>query len=411
VKFTMSGAPVIARDLQDLPAEARTAVAIPEGWEAIAALCRRIDQPALVGLTVDRIVAEIPAYASSEVPPADLYASVDHNLEMILFGVMAHRGPTPQELEVRRELGHRRALQALPVEALLSAYHVGFRELWAELVRQAENDGNATGLLLSAATTTWSWIHEVTEAVANSYRQTVTLREAAAQGTRQRLLEMMLLGDTESAEARSLTEAAGFDPQRSFTAVAIAIDVADSLSPADFEERLARVAGLQRLGMRGRSVVLLAQDKDDSQLGLGLRGAFNNAVGIGLRRPGLAGARESIFDAERAMGVAANGSGFAMFVDCWPAATARQERHRLEPVIARSVSAITSNPTLAESVRAFADSGFSLTGAARALHVHPNTLAYRLDRWERLTGWNPRTWEGLEKSMVCLELSTTSSQT
>ena len=81
------------------------------------------------------------------------------------------------------------------------------------------------------------------------------------------------------------------------------------------------------------------------------------------------------------------------------------------PVIARSVSAISSNPTLADSVRAFADSGFSLTGAARALHVHPNTLAYRLDRWERLTGWNPRTWEGLEKSMVCLELSTTSSQT
>jgi DNA-binding PucR family transcriptional regulator len=44
----------------------------------------------------------------------------------------------------------------------------------------------------------------------------------------------------------------------------------------------------------------------------------------------------------------------------------------------------------------------SATAAARSLHVHPNTLTYRLDRWHRLTGWDPRTFDGLERSMLVL---------
>jgi DNA-binding PucR family transcriptional regulator len=31
-------------------------------------------------------------------------------------------------------------------------------------------------------------------------------------------------------------------------------------------------------------------------------------------------------------------------------------------------------------------------------------VKYRLDRWEQLTGWDPRTWDGLTASMVALGL-------
>lgn len=46
---------------------------------------------------------------------------------------------------------------------------------------------------------------------------------------------------------------------------------------------------------------------------------------------------------------------------------------------------------LVDSLRAYIDSNFSLTGAARAMHVHNNTILYRLERIRDLTGRDPRT--------------------
>ncbi|HEX6354046.1 CdaR family transcriptional regulator [Actinophytocola sp.] len=47
-------------------------------------------------------------------------------------------------------------------------------------------------------------------------------------------------------------------------------------------------------------------------------------------------------------------------------------------------------PALRATILAWCDSGFHLVNAARALHVHRNTLIYRLGKIERITGRNPR---------------------
>jgi carbohydrate diacid regulator len=47
-------------------------------------------------------------------------------------------------------------------------------------------------------------------------------------------------------------------------------------------------------------------------------------------------------------------------------------------------------PALRATALAWCDSGFHLVNAARALHVHRNTLIYRLGKIERITGRNPR---------------------
>jgi DNA-binding PucR family transcriptional regulator len=60
---------------------------------------------------------------------------------------------------------------------------------------------------------------------------------------------------------------------------------------------------------------------------------------------------------------------------------------------------------LADAVEAFADHGLSVVAAARALHVHPNTVIYRLGRWQTLTGWDPRTFRGLALSIASLRLT------
>ncbi|WP_297738340.1 helix-turn-helix domain-containing protein [Mycobacterium sp.] len=45
-----------------------------------------------------------------------------------------------------------------------------------------------------------------------------------------------------------------------------------------------------------------------------------------------------------------------------------------------------------------------LSIATSAKDLHPNTVTYRQDRWQHLTGWNPRSLDGLLNSVVGLNL-------
>ncbi|MHD0282236.1 helix-turn-helix domain-containing protein [Rhodococcus aetherivorans] len=74
-------------------------------------------------------------------------------------------------------------------------------------------------------------------------------------------------------------------------------------------------------------------------------------------------------------------------------------------MLAKGAEIAARHPHLAEAVSAFAQSGFSASAAARRLHLHPNSLAYRLERWQQLTGWDLRTVDGLVRSMVAPALS------
>jgi DNA-binding PucR family transcriptional regulator len=59
------------------------------------------------------------------------------------------------------------------------------------------------------------------------------------------------------------------------------------------------------------------------------------------------------------------------------------------------------NTQLIDTLRAYIDANFSITPAARALHIHNNTLLYRLDRVRQLTGRDPRN----PRDVVFLALS------
>src|SRR3954447_20722574 len=59
------------------------------------------------------------------------------------------------------------------------------------------------------------------------------------------------------------------------------------------------------------------------------------------------------------------------------------------------------NTQLTASLRAYIDANFSITRAARAMHIHSNTLLYRLQRVRELTGRDPRN----PRDIVFLALS------
>ncbi|MDX6234234.1 MAG: hypothetical protein QOH68_3331, partial [Nocardioidaceae bacterium] len=67
-------------------------------------------------------------------------------------------------------------------------------------------------------------------------------------------------------------------------------------------------------------------------------------------------------------------------------------RDRLDAVLVP----LEDGPDLIATLEAYLASDFDRRGAAAALHVHPNTLDYRLRRVAELTGLDPSTTKGLQ---------------
>jgi carbohydrate diacid regulator len=61
-------------------------------------------------------------------------------------------------------------------------------------------------------------------------------------------------------------------------------------------------------------------------------------------------------------------------------------RHRLQEAVLRQLIDSTDWPDLRSTAIAWCENGFNLVAAAEALHIHRNTLLYRLSKIERLVG-------------------------
>jgi carbohydrate diacid regulator len=85
------------------------------------------------------------------------------------------------------------------------------------------------------------------------------------------------------------------------------------------------------------------------------------------------------------------------------AAVGQRSRARLVELVAGPLRDQPDWPDLRRTLIAWCESGFNLVGTARALHIHRNTLIYRLQKVERLTG---RSWRdhraGLTLYLACL---------
>ncbi|HVL32494.1 MAG TPA: hypothetical protein VM600_02820, partial [Actinomycetota bacterium] len=310
---------------------------IPPGWQPIAALAARVTAriDELTEYMTDCIQREIPAYTgSAAVPRADLRASVYRNNEMMLAGIAVHREPAPSELEVRRALGHRRALQGVPVEALIQAYHVGYRELWQALVQEAENepDAKTSSLLLTAATTVWEWVHKVTNAVAEAYRETTRDREILEAGVRQRFVEMIVAGHTDLEECQELARSLGFDPDGPFRALYTEPSGFVGGEASALQNELGAAGGAHLCIVRASRLLVLSQGEAlEDLVTLTHRVVPGAPVGVGSLREGLTGAQLSIGDAERTITLARARGTVRRFDDDWLLATLTKAQERLGP--------------------------------------------------------------------------------
>lgn len=366
---------------------------------AVARVCDRaaVALDELTAECVRHIRAALPVY-ESRVPVSEHEAVVREQLSLRLQVVSGSRGLDRADLALADELARRRARQGVSAGVLVDAFHVGDRELWRLLRQVAGVDAEALPEIASrmldslhAITTALAAAHEAESQDLHSHRVTIG----------QRLVDVLAGGDA-GLEAQRLAHAVGLSGDGPLQA-AVWRPWSKDQAAGEAHTELRTLARNSQVvtGQSGHDIVILAHERD---LGPSLLAALPpGRIGLGLPRPGIPGAVESIADAQIAASAASRDEPVVTFRDRWREAAIASQAARFAPLIETIESAAVRHPQLAETVLAYADAGMSLTRTGKRLHIHPNTVAYRLARWATHAGSDPRTFAGLADSLAALQ--------
>lgn len=131
--------------------------------ELISALDKEL--PHMQGDFVARVIS-IPEYSTPTVPSDDLHSTADASIEVILQALASRNEYSPL-LEFATALGHRRARQGLPAEALVSAVRLNFPIIWTTLLSISTPEDAV--LLTERAEEVWRVVDDYATATHSSY--------------------------------------------------------------------------------------------------------------------------------------------------------------------------------------------------------------------------------------------------
>lgn len=382
----------------------------PDDWPDLVDLCSALsaDLPQLAAKAVDAIRREIPDYRI--VGRAEHELAVRHQYESVLTGLATRQLPSPEQNEKARALGRQRAREGLPLQAMMRAYQVGYREMWNTLLARADAwDERLSSQLVRLVDTVWIWVHQASSAAADAYSEAIRAEDAAQLSLTYRFLEALYAPTPPTVDLVHLARALTFDPAGQFQALCAPAEAWSNDRLADLRVRLDRRQREQRENVRcanrGTVMVAVVQDIPVNVVTEAMqRHDQRMPIGIGLVRAGLSGAAASIVDAEEVLPLAIRRRRAVSFDKKWLLATLGPRSARLAPLLEHCREAAEAHPEITDTVHAFAANNLSFTATGRAMHLHANTVKYRLERWRQLTGWDVRTWDGLSASMLGLGL-------
>jgi hypothetical protein len=384
-------------------------------------LFQRVERnlPRLARRMIETFVAEIPLYAHlpREQLEGEILAITEANLRLF-FGVLRTGEPIgPDALGEVRLSAARRAEERVPLDAVLTAYHVGARLGWLALVEEHAPD--EVDILLAAGVRVLAYTQQVTAAVAAAYleeQQTIFGEERDAA----RLLASALLSG-EPADALATRFGVSIAPAYVVVALRMALHPDESdernVGGAIAARRKVRRAQAALDGWAGQPTVTLL---DPSGGAVFLPTSAEAASALADRLPEVAVAVEKAAgapvliggavaigarDVPRAAAQAQDIVRLARMLDKAPGAYLLRDvllEYQLtrpsdaQDELARLIEPLDRNPDLPRTLAAYLDQDLDRKRTATMLHVHPNTLDYRLRRIIELTGLDPTTAHGLQ---------------
>jgi PucR C-terminal helix-turn-helix domain/GGDEF-like domain len=352
-----------------------------------------------------------PFYGQNGVVPVeDLRVSVLDNLVHILSQLSGR--PLPGR-EPPRVTGRRRAEQGVPLTVILHAYRIAGKFIWAAILDEAAGDEVATTALLHAGSELWLIIDDRSGAVSEAYRDAMTERAHSDAQTRNAMLDVLLRGDT--GDGSRLWECATtlrLPHRGAFVVVAAGASRAGAESIPHAEDAL-RTRGIQsawRVEVDAHvGVVVLTPRIGLDKLCAHLADLTSGPVGISDPYPSLDQTPAALRQARLAYATATPGGHelvqygivpIPVLLASAPEAATAVARAILGPVLA--LPAVECDLLLGTLRTWFAEHGATSLAAAK-LHVHRNTVRYRLRRLEELTGRNLAEPTGIAELHLALE--------
>ena len=383
-----------------------------EGWEPVRQICHWMagNIVAIADTATQSIRTAQPLY--SVIPAAEHRAAVAEQLRHRVEALSEQRGLSASGLKSATDLAADRAARGVPIDALIAAYQAADTVIWKIVV---ERSAPATiPLLPRIGTLMFETISETTTAMAGAHSRVARSIDGGRITLAHQFLEC-IDDPTQQSAAAVIAARLQLDPDGKFVGLVwlpepdSARDMGHptvSALPSNLASRV-----VSRVVAGGRTeMIVQAQWFADVVAGVLTQPSLPGRWGVGLARRGLPGASESLGDARLALGCTSSRHPLRTFADDWHEAIVLAERARFGVLLAAAVEVAGAHPHLAEAVLAFAAADMSIADTARAVHVHANSVTYRLDRWSRLTGLEARSFAGLTRSVTACRLAELGSE-
>jgi hypothetical protein len=374
--------------------------------------------PKIARRMLDRFVEEIPLYGMlpREQLEGEIAQITQGALRLFFHSLRSTEPLLDDELIEIRSSAARRAEERVPLDAVLAAYHVGGRIGWEALVEGAHPEER--DVLIHAAGRVLEFVHQVTGAVASAYleeRQSIYGEERDALRA---VASALLAGEA----ADKLASRVGLTVAPAYVVLEVSIGehpdegeqgvggtVAARRKLRRVQGRLERWAGQPVIGLlepSGGPVLLATTPEEADKLVHGLpelladlnevAGAPVSAgVAIAMTVADLVGATKQAGDVLALANGLGRGPGAYSLSDVLLEYQLSRPSDAL-PELGLLLEPLERNPDLVLTLETYLQHDLDRRGTAAALHVHPNTLDYRLRRVVDLTGIDPATSRGLQ---------------
>jgi len=382
--------------------------------EVLAGVVRRVDPSDVAEGMVARFRSEIAGYRRLPEPVVigQIFEICRQNVELFFGSVLDGKEPSEADLGAFRQSARDRAGEGMPLEDLLHAYRLGGRMGWQALVEAATPEERPA--LLSGAELLMDYVDRVSAVVAQAYLDARQHLVSEEERRLRDLFDALVGGHPVGAGLQECADAIGFALVDSYQPFAQTLPGAAAPGHAQVAEAL-RSRGVLALTEGDRVTGLIPLDGDEGAPAadpLDLLGSVAGeeplvAVGDPTPRADLPEALEELrllVDLGRRLGCNGRLDPGAFVPELLLARSPRlAELARQRALAPLEQYAERRGSDLIETLEAFVAEDLDRRRAAERLHVHPNTLDYRLRRVAELTGLDLGCAADLSLAMLALK--------
>lgn len=381
---------------------------------AIARLIHEIRRaPELGADLVARYRSEVADYV--QLPEAVIASDVLPNsvalVEQLLNSVRSGLGMDPEFEAQLRDSAVRRFHQGVSIEGLLHSYRLWARTVWQALKAAVDRSSSVeVDAALEVVDRIMAYVDHASVVVAQAFFAEVAGISSDRSLIRGDVLDALLGAPPANPQTERRVAAIAQNLDGAHVVVVIRGDQSLGAGSPALRALIEKVRHHLRpaddritLGIRSNEVVAiypLSEASDEAAVREACdqlaRALTRGVVGIGRRQNGIAGVALSYGEAAEAAAISDSLERFGKathFRDVLLDHLGRASRYSTS-LIEDTLRPLQEydelrQATLVTTLRTFYDSRFSLTRSAKALHVHPNTITYRLRRIHELTGFDP----------------------